>query len=190
MEAYWRDLGKFVHEFAHVEKLLLWNLWQYAGISAQIGPAVLSGTRTSEACSLLNRVFEAQNEQDSAAAKDMAMIGAQIGHITELRNAILHFGTKFSDGGSFLVDNRHIAISERRVREFPASSEILRQATADLGKITNHLLVHFIRNWDDLSRVPNDIQESIRLPWQYKPPQQAGGQRKRRDKPQKSRRQP
>jgi hypothetical protein len=143
MQAYWRDLGQFVHQFAHVERFLLGVLWRYAGVSLIMGQAVLSGVRSSEACSLLNRVFEAKQLQATAQGKDLTALIEQLGHITEMRNAILHFGTRFSEGDNFRVDNRHIAFNDRRVREFPVSSAVLQQMTADLEKISNHLAVHF-----------------------------------------------
>ena len=190
METYWRDLGRFVHQFAHVEKFLLGNLWQYSGMKLVVGQATLSGIRAKEACSLLKRVFEALNAEDSTEAKDIETLSAQLGHINDMRNALLHFGTRFREGDNFLVDNRHIAFNERRVREMPVSSAILKQMTADLEKMSDHLAVHIFQQWGRVSEFSEDFQNSLRAPWRYKPPQQAASQQKRRDKSPKRKRQP
>lgn len=172
MRRYWEALGRFVHEFAQVEKMLFVTIRHLANVSIPIGRAVFSGVRSNVATGLITRALIAI-EADEPTRKDFETIFAQLGHITDARNLILHHGTVFNEGAEFEASNSLVALDRSRARKVPVSTEILEAMTADLEKIGDHLMFHEGRDWmpaDSLERITG---ERRRAAWRYKPPSQA-----------------
>ena len=190
MREYWEALGRFIHHFARVETHISVNLWKLTRISIRIAQAVFSGVRMDAAASLINRVLDATNA-DPTARDEFQYIFTQLGHITKVRNDILHYGiTSPSFEPGLHTSNRLVAYSEDKIRETPVSATILNQMTDDL--ITIELLLGRLHTtgW-----VPPDVQDTIYGPhsrgtWRYKPLAQASHPRRRRDPHPKRKRQP
>jgi hypothetical protein len=170
MRAYWEALGHFVHEFAHVEKMLFSILQRTAQVSMPVARAIFHGARSDGARQFINRMLEV-TEPNPAIAEDFKFIFAQLAHITDARNSLLHYGTEFNEGTDFLSTNRFIALTKERVKNIPMSVEILNQMTADLDKISAHLLVHLVRGWAD--EVIVMVGDKLQASWRYTPPSQA-----------------
>jgi hypothetical protein len=126
MRAYWEALGHFVHEFAHVEKMLFSILQRTAQVSMPVARAIFHGARSDGARQFINRMLEV-TEPNPAIAEDFKFIFAQLAHITDARNSLLHYGTEFNEGTDFLSTNRFIALTKERVKNIPMSVEILNQ---------------------------------------------------------------
>ena len=187
MRQYWEALGRFIHHFAAIEAVLAVNLWRLARLEIRIAQALLSGVRLDNATSLLIRVLDATNA-DQSVKDEFIHIFTQLGHINKARNDIVHYGTQFAVGSEFKTTNRLIAYNDAKVRERPVSTDTLNQMSADLITIHGALTRRLTAGW-----VPDDIRDMIAPPqmpdaWQYKPPQQASGRDKPRARPPKQKR--
>lgn len=169
MRDYWEALGHFVHQFAHVEKMLAAVLQHIAGIVGPISQAIFHGVRSEGARQYINRILEVTNHTQ-AVKDDFTFVFAQLAHITAARNSLLHYGTELNEGTEFISTNQFWALTSDRIKELPVSVDILNQMTADLEKISAHLAVHLVRNWPDAMA---GLADRLSRPWQYKPPPQA-----------------
>lgn len=165
--AYFQALGFFVHRFAETEKLLALALWQLSGISVEKARAVFSGVRVDGATSFITRLLVATNAPQDVRDEHQYLF-TQLGHITKLRNSILHYGTEFA-GDAFVTSNRFVAITPDRIEERPASAEVLWAAQYDLGRINWRLGAEMSRG----SGTPRHFFTEVanwNEPWRYTPP--------------------
>jgi hypothetical protein len=176
---YWLALGIFVHQFAQIETTLWLMLSKLAGVNWPTARAVFHGVRSDGARQYINRLLEINADQPTK--DDFQFIFTQLGHITDARNSILHYGTAFGDGDEFLSTNNFFALTEERLKSFPVSQKILNQMTTDLKTIGKYLQYYLFR--DAPGRSPTRNQDRPpRAAWQYKPPRQASPGGKTRNK--------
>jgi hypothetical protein len=139
--------------------------------------AVFHGVRSDQARKYISRLFEAINAEQSTI-DDFQFVFTQLGHITDARNSILHYGSMPVDGPNFLSTNSLFALTEDRLRTFPVSREILNQMTGDLGTITTFMRNYLLRTASreflaDAARAQISNSQAVRATaWQYKPPSQ------------------
>lgn len=182
---YWLSLGMFVHQFAQVETTLWLTLSKFSRVSFPTAKAIFHGVRSDGARQYINRILEVTNASQPVK-DDFQFIFTQLGHITDARNSILHYGTVFKsgEGDDFLSTNAMLALTTRQPKAFLVSPLILKQMAADLKKINAHLLSHLLTGAPDPQRqmlLGNQLQRA----WQYKPPPQASPNGKPRNIPPK-----
>lgn len=168
MREYWEAPGQFVHMFAKVEKQLLGILFRLSGVSIPIGRAVFSGVKTDQAQNFIKRIMDV-GKPDDATKREFEFIFTQLSLLSNARNAIVHWGTQFTEGSEFLVSNLHIAHTAARVREMPASATIIQHMIEDLDKISGHFVAFVIRGSLSEHAIEKMVGARVRRPWRYKP---------------------
>jgi hypothetical protein len=188
IRAYWEALGRFSHTFTAVERLMGNVLWVMSGTSLPVAQAVFSGDRIATAQSKIQRIIAAQAAHgfhlDDAELKDAFN---RLGPITDMRNAIMHYGAHQREDNIMTVTNIIHAHTEDRLQEREVSPALLDAMTSDLQKISAILTVYFLRTSmpaDDLDNMVRPLRER---PWLYKPKPQSPRHSKNQ---QRSRRQP
>ena len=188
-EPYFLALGRFVSVFAQVESMLATVLWKHAGVPPPLAQAVFSGVRTEAAMQYIRRIADAQN-WPAAHKTNIELVFAQLSALTKLRNDILHFGASMDEPSVWTVSNKNFVHIPDRVRETKITSNILDDASWDLGRIVVWCV---IEGWadDDLRRPDVLIRFLNEHPtWRYKSPLQDHGSRKNRKEPRKRPRRP
>jgi hypothetical protein len=174
---YWAALGEFIHAFSQVERELQELVFHLSGVSPTDGRALFYGLRIDAAKDAINRLLDARDDQATKARLEGPF--AQLGHIANMRNNIIHWGA--SDLGNsdwFLVSNDFLAHTPAKLREFRVSVANLKEMNADLTKIGMHLsyeIHHRHVRSEMLERVAKPVLDA---PWSYKPPQPSPPQSK------------
>lgn len=133
-DAYWKALGKFIHEFARIEAALQLLLWRLSKMDPKLAKAVFSGTRIDGASQFIRRLLEVRpiDKKKEAVLLDML---TQLKIINDVRNLIVHHGAKVQEGDLWLVTNKHTAHAARSLQEMQISVKMLNAMTSDLSRI-------------------------------------------------------
>jgi hypothetical protein len=166
INTYWQALGQFVSAFSTVEVAMQIALRRLAHVRDPIGAALFSGTRTEAAAQYIRRIAEAEKWNERRKGEIESVFG-QLRLINEVRNDLLHYGTRFEGAGRFSVSTATVAHTKNRVRKTTVSPAILEEMAGDLEKIEIHMLVLSRRRGE---RVHPTLQTILRASWQYKPP--------------------
>jgi hypothetical protein len=173
-KAYWTALGHFIDQYAQTEKLLAMCLWQLAGVPIEKARALFHGVRTDAATSYITRIVTA-TKVSRETSDEYSYLFSHLGHITKLRNSILHYGTEFNEGVR-QTTNRFIALTPDRIEERPATAEILYAAGRDLQRINWRLAAEMSRGNEAQGAPARSFFTDVvnwSEPWHYTPPQQA-----------------
>jgi hypothetical protein len=181
---YWEALGRFVETYAELEQSISGALWSFSKASPQIAKALFSGTRADAASKYINRILDSTKAKKEIKA-EFNYLFSQLGHITDIRNLIIHHETVSSPRG-WKISNRRIALDRKRLKERPISATILGQMSDDLEKIIAHLTLLVFRKEKSgriqIEFVKNAYAKELASAWLYKPPSQQPPQRKRSQK--------
>jgi hypothetical protein len=166
--AYYQKLGIFIQAFAQAETAVYEALQAFAGVTSVVARAIFSGTRAEAAKQLITRIADAKN-LDKATKEELKNVFDQLGEINSARNHIVHYGTQFEERG-FKVSNALVAHLPTRIRTIDVSGDALDHMTADLHKISMHMLVQTIRR---SNRPLSDafqrwLAPILQRPWRYK----------------------
>jgi hypothetical protein len=167
---YFTALGYFVDKFAQTEKLLAICLWNLSGTSIEKAKALFSGVRTDAATGYITRILTATNAPQNAK-DEYQYLFSHLGHITKLRNSIMHYGTEFNDTEQYKTSNRFVALTPERIEERPVSAEILWAVGHDLDRINWRLAAEMSRD----EPIPREFFTGVpawNAPWRYTPPTQ------------------
>jgi hypothetical protein len=182
-EDYYNALGRFVSKFSEVETNFLTALWHFGGLESPISQAVLSGVKIEGATGYINRIADAKGwtKKRRQRFKDFS---DQLGLINKLRNDILHNGANWTGQQTWTVTNKLIAHTPSRIRTFPITVQLLKDAVSDLEKIENDLILFA---WGHaMTKSTRRIFEEIRRKtWHYTPPPGFERPQKRRKTPRK-----
>jgi hypothetical protein len=181
---YFYALGFFIDKFAQTEKLLALSLWKLTDLPANKARALFSGVRTDAASSYITRLLTATSA-DKETRDEYQYLFTQLGHITKLRNSIIHYGTEFNQSEQYITSNRFIALTPERIEERPTSYEILKQANQDLDRINWRLSAEMNKGQGGPARSFFTDVPAWNEPWQYTPPPQASQGGKNQDTTQK-----
>jgi hypothetical protein len=181
-DGYWLALGAFIHQFSAVERMLQRLLRIQAGVSGEIAKSVFSGARVDACKDFINRICDATGREDVKARLEPAF--AQLGAISTMRNAIVHWGASVQPDDTLAAVNDFLAHTPLNLKNFPVSPEILRDMTFDLMMINVHIAREIANRMRDL---PDGLREKMETaldggavmrrnlgvagPWLYKPPQ-------------------
>jgi hypothetical protein len=180
---YWEALGEFVSTFSSVEVNMQLALWTFAGLSKPMANALLAGsTRIDSAINLMNKISVAQKWR-AERKKELNAISTQLGIINKIRNDILHYGAESASQGEWIVSNKVLAATQKRIRTTKITVRALHSMTDDLVAIESRLVY---LAWGSLMPAKTRRIFKRREPWRYKPPSGAVRGRKSR----KSRRKP
>jgi hypothetical protein len=138
---YFEALGRFCHEYATLEAVMFNTLALYAKIPNQMARAVFSGTRVRPAMGFIKRICQIQDPGEHNR-KDLEYVFKQLEGITALRDDILHQGSVLTDNKGRITSNIIRNLTPNKLVERSSSTETLNAATADLFKISLHLVFH------------------------------------------------
>jgi hypothetical protein len=166
-DAYYLALGKFIAQYAVVEGLLRVSLWHFASLKAPIAQAIMSGVRTEDAISYINRIADATKWTNEKKASFKTVFN-QIQVINKLRNDIVHRGAALQADGTWLSTNKAVAHIPERITNTVVSAEALDFARNDLFSIRaaltlltyDHLKIKGLDPW---------AKPALDGAWQYKP---------------------
>lgn len=164
-EAYFTALGRFVDRFARAELYTRFALWHYAKTKPDIARAVFSGVHVDTAITHIRRVLDAQRIPESAR-HGIGDILAQLKMISGVRNDLLHTGAESIAEGEGFVTN--ILIAHNELKTFPISPLILDAMSADLRKITMHLICYHLGRRPFAPATKKTLDEVLLAPWRYK----------------------
>jgi hypothetical protein len=166
INAYWQALGRFVSQFASLEKTMQVALWKFAKVPPPVAPAIFSGVRIDAATGLITRIAEAK-EWSKEQKTELKKVFAQLGKINRVRNDILHYGATFTGPDELLVTNDIIAHVKSRIRETKISLAILEAMGNDIEKIQRHITA---LAWPERMPVRHKGYDQIlKSAWRYKP---------------------
>lgn len=170
---YFHTFGLFIDSFANLEATLAWFLRDIAGVDAETGRAIFSGTRVETAVSHIKRIFEARGQQ-----MPPRLLGAlsQISVINGMRNDLVHHPLITSETKGMHYSTKLVAHIPERIRETPISTRILRSAIADMNQIYATLLWYWATKDatpDFRKHVQKVLGRQVRHAWRYIPPSQA-----------------
>jgi hypothetical protein len=165
---YHQALGEFVSVFSEVETNLLSALWYLAGLESPTAQAVLTGHKVEGAISLINRLGDAK-QWPEPRKQQFKKFADHLGLINKLRNDILHNGSNWTSSQTWTITNRRFAHIPSRIRSYPVTTELLRNARRDLQKIEGDLILF---TWGHAMPQPTlrNFQHASLHPWLYKPP--------------------
>lgn len=197
IDRYLTALGAFIESFADVERTLLLVLEHFAGTDDRVSRALFSGVRADAATKYISRLLISLRK--SKADQDYFQeLFTRLGHITRIRNDIVHLGTNFEGrhqrgrmtASDFYVTNKRFALNKSRLRETPVSARILDDVTVDLQKIDFSLWAYLARGKPSEKEALEIFAFSLGRPWLYTPEKQSSQGAPRRSKPPKRKRQP
>src|SRR5262245_38145535 len=84
---YWVALGRFIHKFSQTENMVVVLLAVVAGLDVADQRALFSGTRVTDACNFVRRLFEAKGRE---LPKDLQRAFEQLAAINGTRNDIVY----------------------------------------------------------------------------------------------------
>jgi hypothetical protein len=165
---YFEALGRFVHEFATLEAVVFNTLAFYAKVPNNMARALFSGTRVRAAMGLIKRITQIQDPGEENKT-DLEYVFRQIEAINTLRDDILHQGSVLTDDKGRITSNIVRNLTPNRLVERSASTETLNAATADLSKISLHLVCQQTHPQASLvQRAAIEGCAVLKDPWQYK----------------------
>lgn len=175
-EDYLLALGNFISMFAQTEALLFSTLRHFAEMKKQTASAVFSGVRVDAAMSFITRLTEV-DDPGQTIRDELNYIFPQLRQINSFRNDLIHFGSLVK-GGERKTSNRSRVHTDTRIRETPASPEIIQTASHDLNKINLHLVYRVLS-----PGAPTDFNSEAILgsSWRYKSHQPTQHRHKNRD---------
>lgn len=180
-DTYHKALGEFIAKFAVVESIMQMALRHFAGVQTPIAESLFSGTRAKAAADYIKRIGQAQ-KWSKDRQKEWKYVVDQFSHLQSLRNDVVHYGAVWRGSDVWIASNQLYAHTKENITNLPASPEVLKAATADLGKIARHVVAF---TWPErLVGAPPKYQASLKRAWRYKPPPQAGRPQKTRGKSQ------
>lgn len=162
---FWQEFGRLMAYYAGVEEQMNFIVRHYYKIILQTSNMLLGDLRTDNAIVHLNRL----NRADLIPETDWETIGVikeQLGSITRLRNDLVHYGVAYSVPAGYVVISKW-RYTEERKRNHVVSVNTLDDATHDLFKIFQHLVILHRPH----ERVLREMEygELLREPWRYKP---------------------
>jgi hypothetical protein len=167
-QEYWASLGEFVSTFSIVEVNMQQALWEFAGLSRPLALALLAGsTRIDSAMTLINKISIAKKWK-SARKLELQAICTQLGIINKVRNDILHYGARFNKG-EWIVSNRALVATQKRIRITKFTVRTLRDMTKDLTAI-NSRLVYLAWGSFMNAKTRRSFIQVRRYAWRYKQP--------------------
>jgi len=147
-KAYYEALGRFISEFSEAENHIVNMHRLIAGVSLEKARAIFSGLRAEEASKQIKRMLEIS---DPSSVTEFEWVFKQLTDINEIRNSLVHYGTRFSPEPKTTNAAR---ATNKNVKEFPVSLEILAELTADIKKIGAHCFAHVLRK---------EIEEELKI---------------------------
>jgi hypothetical protein len=207
---YWQALGEFVESFADTEIALFYHLVRAAKIEEDVARALFGGERAANYVNLITRIWEVRPPTDEIR-QELEPVFQWFFAINDTRNIIIHYRSwgqystlttsegvplVTSDGRPLRVSDSKIRISSdivrARDRENPrvkhVSAQIVRDMTADLLRIRQHLMSLFAYPNAPLSVRAAKFPEILNA-WRYTPepsrpqkPQTPSKKKKRRPK--------
>jgi hypothetical protein len=159
---YWEALGRFIHEFAKVESLLITLLRDLSKTSDETAGAIFSGLRVDGAKDTINRILDATGQTDIKSRLQSPF--AQLGVIAGVRNKIVHWGATYDGGEQLLVTNARLYPTAARLTEIRVGAKDIKLMTGDLFKIALYLILE-IRDYGDGD--PDWAREELKRPWLY-----------------------
>jgi hypothetical protein len=167
-DKYLRAVGFFVTMFSLVENKVQEVLWHFTKIDPIIARCIFSGTRTEGAIGYIKRIAEA-TKWPAGQKHLLDHLASQLGEITQLRNDLLHFGTRGEDVADLLISNEALAHIESRIRATKISASILQNVSADLLFILV-LLNELLGKHEWKSPMQGVMPGSLlKVAWRYKP---------------------
>lgn len=169
VSTYYETLGRFIQGFANTEGTMNGALREFSKVTGPVARAIFSGTRAETAKQYIARILDAENYSQEIK-DDLKNVFDQLGLINSARNDIVHYGTQFEEGESFVVTNADRAHLPSRVSTMVVSSEILEQMMADLNKISLTIVVRVMALSDRTaaSHFQRALAPILQRPWQYK----------------------
>lgn len=172
---YWRALGKFLHQFARLERTLHSTLCHFSGIESPMAQAVFSGLRADACIGAIKRILEAMDDDEVAERLENPL--AWVGVISNARNHIIHWGAFPTAGADLISINDFLAHSPERLRSIPVTCAILADLNSDTHKIQVHLLAETLIGSEPTS-IEREVYEKAFRPileraWRYKHPPQS-----------------
>ena len=164
---YWAALGRFVASFAALENQIQLTLRHYTGVTDPIAQAVFSGVKAETGIGFIKRLHEALMVPD----EDCEMLNhaaLHLGKIRRIRNDLLHYGATYDTGGVFIISNRLVALTEKRIIETKITAGILDNMSYDLGMIEMRLfwLTFDAKKRQRYSKGANQV---LTAAWLYRP---------------------
>jgi len=166
---YWRALGKFLHQFARLERTLHFTLHHFAGVNYPMAQAMFSGLRADACISAINRILDAA-ENDHAIERLKGPLD-QAGLINSARNNIIHWGAFPTAADELISINDFLAHSPEKLRSIPVTCEILDDLQSDTLKIMTHLLAE-TSEWIAGQTYEQMMKEILERAWRYRLPPQ------------------
>lgn len=187
-DEYYLHLGRFVSEFTEIECSMQVALWRLSKIQSPVAQAVFSGVRAEEANNKITRIGEAENW--SAERKEAwKSISDHLGILRTLRNDILHYGAHWQPDGTWIVTNKPYVHIPQKVTQTPVTIDALKDATADLNKLSLHLFNFLFGDEMPVNGLLH-LSSELHRAWRYKSSRQGGRPRTTRDEGQAQSRQP
>lgn len=185
---YWQALGRFIDQFASVEKHMQIMLRHYAAASEAVGRVVFSGHRINDGIDTVNRLLDARALPRVKAR--LRPVFGQLAQINTTRNNIVHWGVTHDWAAGLavtspgvLVTNRHLVQPGRTEQRYLVSLDDFGDMTADLIKIGMHFNVEMYRDHLNRQLYRRALREVLNASWSYKPPQRAALRQRSRGNP-------
>jgi hypothetical protein len=176
---FYRAFGEFVLKFSDVEKDVLEVLYILSKTSSAVATSIFSGVHIDTAKDFINRIIAA--EASRGATTDYTLLKDaldHLGHITRVRNDVLHHGVEFWADDDPLTHNRLRANTPEKVREYRVPVTDLQNMIHDLRKISDHITLQLPLP-PGFVILPH-VVASTRAPWRYRPPSQDAPPKKNR----------
>ncbi|GAB2583766.1 hypothetical protein GCM10027034_14990 [Ramlibacter solisilvae] len=177
---YYFELGRFVDQFARVEKSVQLILFMSAEVDIVHGRALFAGTKNREAIALIRKLHESRAGRLPADIEDAFK---QLLEINSTRDALVHWGVRRSPYSAldslqpedsadevFLLSNSLTAYSRRLLRGYPMSPVIVHCMSNDLRTIEVKLEM-FLLDLNGGGPKQAGRTALAARPWFYKPPQ-------------------
>jgi hypothetical protein len=168
---YWLALGEFVESFAFAEISLFSCMAATVGISHSVAKAVVGGQHADQLITVVRRVWQVKPPDEDIRQKVNGAL-TQLALINEIRGSVVHYPSFDTDDKGRVSSNvsRALTLTQRHHREVRVSPNVLKDLSADLKKISQHLTYAAVATLDH--RTPR-AELAGRLPaladaWRYK----------------------
>jgi hypothetical protein len=163
---FWQELGRFISYYSAVEMYLNLVVRKFYGMRLDIANLVLGQLRPDAALDHLNKLRNAKMIEDGDWI-ELKQIKGQIGEITKLRNDIVHLGVSYTVPAGYVISNEIWSYVDSKTRLTLVNNKILDDATIDLFKIFNRLVI-LLRPGEREFR-EKESGDLLREAWRYKP---------------------
>jgi hypothetical protein len=180
---YYRALGRFIHRFSQVERVMITAAHHFAGLESPVAQAVMFGFRVDACKDVINRILDANGDIATAARLKSAF--DQLGVINSARNNIIHWGAFATADDTLIAINDFLAHTPERVRSIGVSVDMLDRMQDDLARIQMLILWETVedKSANVWSRFLEKVVKPQRgRPWRYKQPQPAPHVKERQDR--------